>query len=286
MDTSNIFIWLAKVMLYLASAAAIGGYFIRLLSPAYHLNSLWLRRYGLSAALLGLGSVVLAFTLQLLLFSGQGWASFYDWELYSLLLNSKQGVSWSLAAAGFTLYAVSTALLRPALLHSIAVVACLSILLSFSFSGHLVNSPWYGKVGLLLHVLAMSLWMGSLLPLWRISRSSETELVASVMQRFGNVAVVFVGLLVLAGALMLLLLLSDLRELWQTDYGQTLLVKFSLVLVLLGLAAINKFLLVPHISKPGVGKRLNATISLEIAAGIMLLAVTAFATVVIGLDKV
>lgn len=287
MDSLNLLLWLAKAMLYLATAATIGGYFIRLLSAPHHASWPWLRGYGLTAALLGLGSIVLAFAVQILQFSGQGWASFYDWELYGMLLNSQAGISWGLAAAGFIVYAVcagrcSSARIR----HVIMVSACLSILLSFTFSGHLVTSPWYAQLALLLHVLAMSLWLGSLFPLWRISRSSDSKLVASIMQRFGHLAVIFVSLLLLSGAVMLLaLLLGDLRLLWQTAYGQTLLVKFSLVLVLLTLAAINKLLLVPKLVQAGVSKRLATTISLELTIGIVLLGVTAFATVIIGLHR-
>lgn len=287
MESVNLLVWLAKLSLYLATAGVIGGYFMWMLSPAAQAASCWFRYYRLSAALLGLGSVLLAFTLQLLQFSGQGWASFYDWELYALLLDTKQGLSWALAAAGFSLYAVSLVLCRPGLVqHSTWCIACLSILLSFVFSGHLVNSPWYGRLALLLHVLAMSLWLGALLPLWRINQSTDTARVTSVMQRFGFLAVSIVSLLVLAGALMLWLLLDDLYQLWQTAYGQSLLLKLALVLLLLLLAAVNKFRLVPQLAQPGRGKHLSVTIRLEMVVSILILMMTAVATVIIGLSRI
>jgi putative copper resistance protein D len=284
-DVLNLGSWLAKVLLYLATAGVIGGYYITLLSKQDKAVIAWLRYYSLSAALLGLCSVILAFMLQLLQFSGQGWASFTDWELYGILLAGNMSLSWGLAFGGFALFAISRVVIwRQTLLRSVAPIACLCIVLAYTFSGHLVHSPWYGQLTLLLHLIAVSIWIGSLLPLWQISRITTPALTARLMQQFGVLALFFVGLLLLAGGLMLLLLLEDLRQLWQTAYGQTLLVKFSLVLLLLGLGAINKLVLVPQLPKPRALQQLRAVIRIELIAGVLVLGVTAWATVVIGLD--
>ena len=159
-----------------------------------------------------------------------------------------------------------------------------AILVSFTFTGHLVSSPWYGKLALLLHLLAISLWVGSLLPLWHLTQIIKTEMLASVMDNFGKLAMVFVGVLLVMGVVMLQMLLGDLRLLWLTAYGQTLLIKLTLVTLLLGLGAINKLLLVPQLAKPNAIKRLRAVIGIEMLIGMFVLGITAWATVVVGLD--
>jgi putative copper resistance protein D len=93
-----------------------------------------------------------------------------------------------------------------------------------------------------------------------------------------------VGALLVLGVVMLQMLLGDLRLLWQTAYGQTLLIKLTLVTLLLGLGATNKLLLVPQLAKPNAIKRLRAVIGIEICTGALVLGITAWATVVVGLD--
>lgn len=285
MDITNLITWLARVLTYLATAGVVGGYFIWQLTRLHATVLSWLRRYITVCAALGIAAVLLTFSTQLLMFSGQGLAGFYDWELYTILLSGKPGLSWGLALAGFSSGILAMLFCWKSNAGSLLMLLGIStILLSFTFTGHLVGSPWYGKFGLLLHLLAISLWLGSLLPLWHLTRIAKTELLASVMTNFGKLAMVFVGVLLVMGVVMLQMLLGDLRLLWLTAYGQTLLIKLTLVTLLLGLGAINKLLLVPQLAKPNAIKRLRAVIGIEMLIGMFVLGITAWATVVVGLD--
>lgn len=285
MDITNLISWLARVLTYVATAGVVGGLFIWQLTRLYETWSNWLRRYIIVGAALGIAAVLLAFSSQLLMFSGQGFASFYDWELYTILLSGKPGLSWGMALGGFSssIFAVIFCWRRKffTLLMLLSVAA---ILVSFTFTGHLVSSPWYGKLALLLHLLAISLWMGSLLPLWQLTRIAKTKMLANVMDNFGKLAMVFVAVLLVMGVVVLQMLLGDLRLLWQTAYGQTLLIKLALVTLLLGLGAGNKLLLVPQLAKQNAVKRLRAVIGIEIFTGTLVFGITAWATVVVGLD--
>ncbi|KKO44664.1 hypothetical protein WG68_14005 [Arsukibacterium ikkense] len=284
MDLYLLLTWLAKVLLYLATTGVIGGYFIRWLSARDESILPWLGAYCIGSALLGVVSVVLAFGVQLLLFSGQGLASFYDWEMYLMLLDGNMGLSWGLAVAGFvSCWLAATFYWRGKCLPVLMLIVAACILLSYIFTGHLIRTPWYGQLALMLHLLGVSCWIGSLLPLWRISHIDNPELVARVMTDFGKAALIFVSLLLLMGVLMLQVLLGDVSLLWQTAYGLTLLAKLCLVLLLLGLGATNKLLLVPRVAMPGVIKRLRTVICIEMIAAALVLGLTAWATVVIGL---
>lgn len=286
MDSVTLFNWLMKTALYLATAALIGGYFIAWLSRNSNGPERWLQHYSKSAAILGLCSVMLMFALQLIQFSARGWASFYDWELYPILLQSNLGLSLMLAGGGFVVAVLCAVTPKQqvwlVLLRALAV-GC--VLLSFSFTGHMVSSFWYEKLLLLLHVLAISMWVGALLPLWYLSRYCPADYNVGIMRRFGAIARGFVAVLLIAGALMLLVLLDDIRLLWQSTYGQTMLVKFALVLLLLLLGAINKFVLVPQLSRSNGIKALRISISIEMVIALLVLATTAWATVVIGLHQ-
>jgi putative copper resistance protein D len=46
------------------------------------------------------------------------------------------------------------------------------IVLSFSQLGHVTNLPLFAQALLSIHVLVMSLWMGSLYPLWKTSKKN------------------------------------------------------------------------------------------------------------------
>ncbi|WP_372627829.1 copper resistance D family protein [Arsukibacterium sp.] len=285
MDITNLITWLARVLTYVATAGVVGGYFIWQLTRFHATVLRWLRCYITVCAALGIAAVLLAFSTQLLMFSGQGLAGFYDWELYTILLSGKPGFSWGLALAGFSSGILAMLFCGKSKLSTLLMLLGASaILLSFTFTGHLVSTPWYGKFALLLHLLAISLWLGSLLPLWHLTRRAKTELLASVMTNFGKLAMVFVGVLLVMGVVMLQMLLGDLRLLWQTAYGQTMLIKLTMVTLLLGLGATNKLWLVPQLAKPEVVKRLRAVIGVEMLVGLLVLASTAWATVVVGLD--
>lgn len=285
MDITNLITWLARVLTYLATAGVVGGLFIWQLTRPYETGSHWLRRYIIVCAALGIAAVLLAFSSQLLMFSGQGFAGFYDWELYAMLLSGKPGLSWGMALGGFSACIfVVIFCWRSQLSTLLMLLGIAAILLSFTFTGHMVSTPWYGTLALLLHLLAISLWMGSLLPLWHLTRIAKAKMLASVMANFGKLAMVFVGVLLVMGLVILQILLGDLRLLWQTAYGQTLLIKLTLVTLLLAVGAANKLLLVPQLAKPNVVKRLRAVITIEMLVGMLILGITAWATVVLGLD--
>jgi len=98
----------------------------------------------------------------------------------------------------------------------------------------------------------------------------------------GSTLVAFVAILVICGVLMVLILVQPLSALITSPYGWLLLIKLSLVSLLLGIAAINKFYLVPRLTLSGYQSRLRATIGLEMIAGLAILIVTGYLSTVIG----
>jgi copper transport protein len=107
-----------------------------------------------------------------------------------------------------------------------------------------------------------------------------------VVGRFSTMAGVSVAILLVAGVLLAVAEVGSITNLFDTGYGQILLVKVALVGVLLFVAAYNRYLLLPVLfaeakGRPGTGglgagwRRLRATMRVEAAGVVAVLAVTA-----------
>jgi copper transport protein len=94
-----------------------------------------------------------------------------------------------------------------------------------------------------LHLAAGSLWVGGLaglLVLWRsLPAARRVAGLVVCVPRFSNVAFVSVLVLIGSGVGAALIHLPTFATLWQTSYGQTLLVKIGLLSAALLLAAVN-----------------------------------------------
>lgn len=153
------------------------------------------------------------------------------------------------------------------------------VILSFSPGGHpsaLGLSPW-PQLLIILHIAAVTYWLGALLPLLVLSRRPDSERLGTAAKRFGNLAVYIVAMLVLAGALLLWLLSESPAAFITSSYGQLFLGKLLLFALLLGLAALNKLRLTPALftGDTRAPQRLRTSIRLEIAAVITILLITA-----------
>ncbi len=277
--------WLSKTLLYGATAGIVGAVFMRFISEHQLDMANWLRSYSRWAAAFGMFSVLLAGTSQLVLFSGQGINSLTDGDTLTMLLSGNLGWTWGLALSGFIVCWLAGQLSQfPRIQTFIMVLGMLLIVASYWFTGHLVDADWIQHLLLISHVLTMGLWIGALLPLYKVASLSDPQYVRRVMIRFGELALIFIPILVLSGILMLLHLLGDLRLLFHSDYGQTILLKLTVVTLLLGLGALNKGVFVPRLPEPASLMQLAKSIRLEMLFATAVFGITAFATVVIGLE--
>ncbi|MFU8814385.1 MAG: copper resistance D family protein, partial [Pseudomonadales bacterium] len=134
--------------------------------------------------------------------------------------------------------------------------------------GHTTGEPRVLMSSLLVaHLLAAAFWVGSLWPLCRLTRlpAGHSE-AAVILARFGRIAALAVGVLLLSGLILAVLLLEGLASLFMTAYGHFLLAKIMIVAGLLALAAGNKWRLVPAFERGDTlaSERLRRSIALEI----------------------
>ena len=134
---------------------------------------------------------------------------------------------------------------------------------------------------LVLHLLAVGFWVGILMPLKRLAsdRKYWAE-AASLGHQFGQIAIVVVPILIIAGGYMGYRLVGSFAALFGTGYGQALIIKVILVALLLGLAAANKLRFIPglHAKDPKAARHLTKSISLEWIIILAVLGVTAVLT--------
>ncbi|WP_158308181.1 copper resistance D family protein [Roseobacter litoralis] len=166
----------------------------------------------------------------------------------------------------------------------VAVLGTAVAIWSFCAIGHVaIEELFWLQVVLFLHLFTAAFWIGVLPPLLRLSRSHERLVSAAGLgHRFGQVAVVSVPVLLLAGVIMTWQLVGSISAMFETSYGLTLLAKTAAVVVLLTLGAINKTRLVPSLQRGDekAGPHLARSISLEwVCIGVILLATAVFTSI-------
>jgi copper transport protein len=121
--------------------------------------------------------------------------------------------------------------------------------LSLATSGHAATaSPqWLTRLSVFIHGVGVAYWIGALAPLAAMARRRSSDLLRA-LRWFSAGAVPVVGLVALTGLTLAIVQLENLRALVDTNYGIILLVKLALVVVLLGFAALNRFLVTPALA--------------------------------------
>lgn len=164
--------------------------------------------------------------------------------------------------------------------------------ITLAWSGHGGSSEgslgYVRLIGDMLHLLAASAWIGALaLFLFTLFRSDLPA--AGVKARVGPLLSAFA----LPGSVIVgTLLATGISNMWfiappaawptivQAPYMRAMLTKLALFLVMLGLAAVNRFILVPRLmdrdQKRGAVEISKVAISVEVAAGVAIFALVAW----------
>jgi copper resistance protein D len=161
------------------------------------------------------------------------------------------------------------------------LVCVIAVVLSFALTGHTASSAlrWALAPLLMLHLLVVAFWFGSLLPLLRLCTVEAPVLAITTVNRFSRIAVWLVPGLALAGVVLALALLPDFAAL-TSPYGKLLLLKILGFGLLLGLAALNKMRLVPAmaVGNAAAWKSFRRSVVLEFGLICLVLTVTAVMT--------
>ena len=283
-DIWTILTPLLRFAFYPALLLAIGGVIFtgvmaRHLGPALRAYTGWLTMWAAFAGLCIAG-------LQIPAMAGNmagDLAGMGDPLLIGLVLETPGGAASVMAAAGFLLILLAELVVKdPA--HPIRITGPGLAILSMLLAGHVTTGGIQAGILLAVHLGGLGFWLGALLPLRAMCRDPERFggqlALANLAEMFGRRAIWLVPVLLIAGTLYAALLVGSVAALVTTSYGQVLMVKVGLVSGLLGLAALNRFRLVPALrgGEAAALLRLRRSIDCELAGVAMVLLATSLMT--------
>jgi putative copper export protein/mono/diheme cytochrome c family protein len=214
--------------------------------------------------------------------------------VWKVLTETRFGNDWLVRAVLAVLIAISIKRLEPVRgwpsrwEGAVAVVLSAAFMASLAWAGHGGANP--GPAGVFqvaadaLHLAAAGAWIGGLLPFvlvmacaLRTRNEAWNRVAADITRRFSAFGVIVVGVLLLTGLSNTWFLVGSLPRLLGTTYGQLLLLKIALVIVMVAVAAVNRLVLMPRLrdaaGAAGVLSRLWRNGLIEIALGLVILAV-------------
>ena len=205
--------------------------------------------------------------------------SVFDKSSLKLSMTSKAGIATIISLIGFLTVIISRNW-HSNWKISVSIIGNILILQSFLMIGHSSRGGLITQLLLLIHLIGISYWLGALLPFRRLCTTSETGTLLVIAHRFGVFAIGYVLVLVLAGFGFTYEVLGGITPLIYTSYGNTLLVKISFVTLLLLLAALNKFRIVPLLKQNShlAIKKLRISIHFEMVFASIVLILTSLLT--------
>jgi len=205
---------------------------------------------------IGSGAVWLILTASAM--SGTPPAEMSGGVLWTVLTQTHYGVASLVRLGAAGLLAVSFALLLSAQYRSwlgtVAVLAAAVLAGAIAFGGHALGGQ--GAEGFIhpaadiLHLIASAAWVGALLPLALLLGAADTSslvIARTATLRFSTLGVVSVGMLAVTGGVNTWYLAGSIEALTVTFYGQLLLAKIALFLIMVAIAAVNRLRLTPQL---------------------------------------
>ena len=243
------------------------GLFAAFLAPIGHGRSIALAALGAAAF-----AALLAIGLQGADAHGQGLLALNDRAMWRSGLRLPQGYAslLLLLAMGCSAFGL---FVRGRAARILALSALVFVALGLSYTSH--SRTWRPEslmqVAITLHIGAVVLWAGALLPLLR---ASYCEDFATRLQRFSTLAAPVYVLLLLSGAVLAATQILAPREVFATAWGAILGVKLGLVAAISLLALVNRYrFTTPALAGEAAAlKSLRRSIKLECAAAVLLLA--------------
>jgi copper transport protein len=267
------------------------------------------RRLLLAAAIAGLISAAVAILLEGALGEGKSVWSALSTSVVKETLGTRFGTAWGLGFLAWAVVAVLAALpdpvpaLQPASVGAtglalpsnrtrLALLALPLVALALlpSMGGHAsVQSPVPVLLPAnLLHVLAMSAWLGGIAVLVLALRaatarledpSDRTRLLASVVSRFSAVALLSIAVLLATGVIQAIVEVQTFPHLLDTAFGRAVLIKAIVAIGIVALGYLNRSRTLPALRAAGgspgrAGVALRRTLRVELALGVTAIAVT------------
>jgi putative copper resistance protein D len=237
-----------------------------------------------------IASAVIWLLLQAVAISGQSFAEAMTSEVLLTVLNQTQfGLVFEIRIVLEVILAFCLAYDRLPPARWLALAAALGLTAAIAWTGH--AGATVGETGILhltadvLHLIAAAAWLGGLVSLAQLlgdarRKPAHAPFAREVTRRFSVLGIAAVGTLLLTGIVNALILVGSINALFVTGYGQLLMLKIGLFVVMLAFAAVNRLWLTPQLVTAGKSARqpdplrqLARNSTIEIALGLSIYAI-------------
>lgn len=233
-----VLIWLGRVGIYIGLFAGIGGvFFVTWFAPERPAR-------GPIATALAIGTAAAFFSLGLqgLDLLGLPISALASEKTWQAGWGTSLGPSLAIAFVGMISSSLALRSNTPRQRRLLASLGLLAVGGTLSVSGHAstASPEWLMRPAIFVHGLCIAFWLGALLPLLTMAVRSGSGLRA-VLERFSDIAIPVVVVLVASGTVLASFQLATPTAFFATTYGRLLTAKLAAVLLMLGLAALNRF---------------------------------------------
>lgn len=181
---------------------------------------------------------------------GDGWYDIWRPGSWLAIIGTQTGtaLAWQLIIAVLTLVA---ALLQPQQQNRLLLLVTIQFVLAAGIGHAAMRDGIPGVVqrgNQFVHLLCAAVWLGGLLPVLYCQRLAHGQSQAAAiyaMMRFSLYGHFAVAGVLLTGVINTLLI-QGLVAPWQSDWGRLLLVKCALVALMVAIALVNRYVLVPR----------------------------------------
>jgi len=239
-----------------------------------------IRRLGRAAAIAGIVLVTMHWSLEAARMVG-ALSGVFDASLHLLVLDSEISAAAVLRIVGLAAILVALAqagAISRSRMH-LGLGGTALIIAGFLLVGHTAIDPDRSWLALLLslHLAIVAFWFGALIPLVQVSRHESGATATQIAERFSRIASWWVPGILLAGILLTAMLVDGWAVFGQS-YGALLLGKVAGFLVLMVLAALNKWRYAPVLARPSRAIAFQRTVTIEYVLICIVLAATAIMT--------
>ena len=282
----SVFLLLIKLVVYVATAAMAGCLVLRVLNRHSEITDDKLPVFN------SLSAGLIASILQVFVKAGSmaesGFSGMTDAFMLEIIWQSVIGDQAVVRIPAFIFAIVIVAAWKkniPSVTNFNFVLTLFTLMIiisSFTFTGHSAEKNLLIKGLFMLHIFAISCWVGALWPLYKSCQLLPKVEVKRLMHQFGQLAIAIILVLLVSGVTLLLQYLNSVAELFTSNYGQLILLKLLLVSGMLLLGAWHKLSLVPQITEKHHLVTLKRSISVEILIAFFVLIITSVFTTLVG----
>lgn len=217
--------------------------------------------------------------------AGDGWADALSpvtlWDFASATRSGEVQLL-RIVLAAFVIHALQTSVWTADRMSRRVAFASMLYIATYALTGHTLLHTGFMRLGHqlnhTLHVLAGSFWIGALPALLSAALLLTTPRRTQALQllnRFASAGTVAVMLVAVTGAMNTYLILGQFPDDISSTYQMLLLAKIVTVALMIVLAAVNRFWLVPHAKRHATDHLLMASVAAECVAGALVVVLVA-----------